>query len=321
MIEDTDGDGVPEVALSLKRSFSPESPSFLTVFSGANGESVLSRVVEATILTELRSAGDIDHDGAADIITVIYRDSAVILIGISGRTGEELFERNLRTYPRRFEPVGDLNGDGIQEFLLSFSHQWGDGSDYLVYSAVGDKFAENFSLDGRFWNETSIDVNGDGVRELFLYGSSLYNTPLEVRDLTVQEPLEIRSLTAGGSIRNVELHTLFNQDVGERCRVRLIAASSRRKAARGRGKVLKRAVVKSSLVSFSSRRPSAPLPGENLWISAVARPRGCPELTSTTVSKPIDLSSTSLVDSSPRRARLNRSKAIMFLRKRLQRLR
>ena len=124
-IPDVDGDGAREVvasAPSYGAAGQPQGPGRVYLYSGRSGKLLWSRTGEPDegLGTGLEGAGDVDRDGAADVVAgAPGRERAYIFSGRDGATLRVLS-------PPQAEPgfgsaasgVGDQNGDGHADVMV-----------------------------------------------------------------------------------------------------------------------------------------------------------------------------------------------------------
>ncbi|HUR62255.1 MAG TPA: hypothetical protein VM286_07845 [Candidatus Thermoplasmatota archaeon] len=233
---DLSGDGEPDVAAytveyTNRPSTNLEGPytwdNHLLAFSGADGQTTFSQPVvqgstnpRAPVVTA-QAIGDVDGDRHDDFVlhTVFYNFTYIHVLSVrSGASGDELW----RIYnPRNTEiaPIGDLDRDGGQDFLLlewkdfeAFSTTYGDftnithvplsvfsGRDGRLlwrqesYIAISDLL---MYLDGMRGNGIP-DLDHDGMGELPL------DDPIFLPDRTVIHQVRVASPGAGRDLFHV----------------------------------------------------------------------------------------------------------------------
>jgi hypothetical protein len=169
---DVDGDGIGDVALASLTS--PVAPFHTEIRSTRDGALLLA-VDDGNSICDLASAGDVDRDGADDLL---IGDQSFVDV-VSGKTGRQLLHIVTRDSRMIFgisvAGVGDVDGDGIPDVaavavLQGFSaygegwvtvHSGADG--HTIHEFLGAASGENgfgFAI------AALADLDGDGVREL-----------------------------------------------------------------------------------------------------------------------------------------------------------
>lgn len=150
---DVDGDGVPDVyASDWANAAKGPSTGRVYVYSGSDGHQILTLTGETAgegFGTSPSMAGDVDHDGHADLIVGAWQYAGAAVSGgraylYSGRDG-----RLLRTYTCRipgdtfgFDAVtmGDVDGDGTADFLITSAwsgiHGFHSGRMFIISSGI-----------------------------------------------------------------------------------------------------------------------------------------------------------------------------------------
>jgi hypothetical protein len=195
---DADGDGVPDIFLSGSLSTGGVLMAFAAPHASALSPADASaRFVDSSgnLAGSLQSiAGDLDGDGYEDYwLAAVQDDRGGVNAGgvylLPGPMVGDLDETAvsaivLGTTAREYAggsvaPLGDVNGDAIEDILVGTYENYGDGSAYLVYGP----FAGTTSLldaavkfygdeDDRVGDEVLApgDVDGDGLADLFISG-------------------------------------------------------------------------------------------------------------------------------------------------------
>ena len=148
----------------------------VVVYSGSNG-SVLLTVAAASAG---KGAGDVDGDGADDVMVNDSRSSLWIPTLYSGATGRPLqfdFEHDstIGSSYTSADAAGDVNGDGYGDLLLGTGRGVGgavvfsgvDGTVLHIFTgdAAGDQFGSAVSAVG--------DVDGDGLPDVAVSANQL----------------------------------------------------------------------------------------------------------------------------------------------------
>lgn len=153
VIGDVDRDGIEELAVSTETER-------VRVLSGASGATLREFGFQFDALGELFRVGDLDGDGAADLLAA--GGSGDPVRALSPSTGRELFAIAMDPYesPNSVATLADFDGDGIGDIAMTRV------AGLIAYSGVGGRRIDGFDhvspADG------AEDVNGDGVRELLV---------------------------------------------------------------------------------------------------------------------------------------------------------
>ncbi|HTI37195.1 MAG TPA: FG-GAP-like repeat-containing protein, partial [Vicinamibacterales bacterium] len=151
---DVDGDGVPDVYVSdWSNSAKGQSTGRVYVHSGKDGHRLFTFTGETAgegFGTSPSVAGDVDHDGHADLIVGAWQYSGAALSGgraylYSGKDGRLVKTFTCRTPGDTFGfdavNLGDVDGDGTIDFLITSGwsgvHGYHSGRVFIVSSGVG----------------------------------------------------------------------------------------------------------------------------------------------------------------------------------------
>ena len=151
-IGDVDGDGASDVATSAPTwgaNGGPAGPGKIYVYSGRSGALIWNQTGtgQEALGTGLEAAGDVDGDGAGDVIAgAPGADRAYVY---SGRDGRLLLTLAPDTTPERFGQaaagIGDQNGDGRPDLMVGAPGGGvagsGAGRAYLFSGADGARLA------------------------------------------------------------------------------------------------------------------------------------------------------------------------------------
>jgi FG-GAP repeat len=153
VLGDVDADGVPDIyASDWSNAAKGPSTGRVYVYSGKSGKRLYALTGETAgegFGTTQSIAGDVDHDGYADLIVGAWQYSEAVISGgraylYSGKDG-----RLLKTYTSRtpgdtfgFDAVaiGDADGDGTADFLITSGwsgvHGFHSGRVFVISSGV-----------------------------------------------------------------------------------------------------------------------------------------------------------------------------------------
>lgn len=132
---------------------------------------------------------DYDGDGKTDICHINESGVNIYTFDISGST---MTPRKVATYTglkkadlaNRDVLLGELNGDGLMDLLVSPSSDAGGGYLWTVYNSKGDGQFDKSTFSGTFKSSTANngfimqDINGDGMTDLLKYDTSGFFTYL-----------------------------------------------------------------------------------------------------------------------------------------------
>ncbi len=193
-IGDLDGDGVPDLLLGAPLSSHDNGatlPGSVLLASGATGaflqrfDGILDR---GYFGLSVAAAGDVDGDGLSDVlIGAPFADSGGIVDAgsaflFSSSSGALLWKRDGNTKSGLFgnsvASAGDLDGDGIPEFLVGAPRSSPSGitgtGEAFVFSGATGALVHSFFPGGqdanRFGSAVAgvADSDGDGVRDLLI---------------------------------------------------------------------------------------------------------------------------------------------------------
>lgn len=177
---DVDGDGTHDIIAGARNG------NRALVFSGATGDPVLELTGERPgdfFGFAVASAGDVDHDGQADLLVGATRNDAggldsgrayvfsggkgSLIRTLDGETGGDLFGSAA-------DLTQDLDGDGIDDHIVGARNagRFGDGKVYVFSGATGDPVwdveAPRSGEDlGWFFAAGVGDLDGDGIPDVY----------------------------------------------------------------------------------------------------------------------------------------------------------
>ena len=154
VLGDTDGDQVPDIyASDWSNAAKGRSTGRVYVHSGADGHRLLTLTGDTAgegFGTTLAVAGDVDHDGHADLIVGSWQFAGAALSGgravlFSGKDGRRLKTFTCRTPGDTFGfdavGLGDVDGDGTDDLLItsgwSSVRGFHSGRVFIVSSGIG----------------------------------------------------------------------------------------------------------------------------------------------------------------------------------------
>jgi hypothetical protein len=221
LVEDFDGDGIPDLALTTPGL--EDNSSLLSILLG-NGDGTFRPLVEypdAFNAFEL-VAGDFNRDGKSDLVSTNLTDNGIsVFLG----QGDGTFQPRV-TYETGISPsslrVGDFNGDGKQDLAM-----WTCGLSGSCVSTLNLLFGNG---DGTFQAHRDIDLgifqgplavgdfNHDGKTDLIATTSGAIGVFLGNGDGTLQPPLQYstggfaQSLTAEDFNGDGKLDLVISRD-------------------------------------------------------------------------------------------------------------
>ena len=154
VIGDVDGDGVSEVAVDATRKS-------VHVLSGRTGDKLRELDLEVYwILGALLDGGDLDHDGAADVLVHEAEDKPIR--AISCRYGRELWriEPPHRPWYVTLSVVGDLDADGVRDLCADSS-----AGTWICSGRDGHRLPIRVD---RWLAPGNVDANRDGHDDLLI---------------------------------------------------------------------------------------------------------------------------------------------------------
>ena len=156
VLGDVDGDGVPDIyASDWSNAAKGPATGRVYVYSGRTGKVLLTLTGETAgegFGTTHATAGDVNHDGHADLIVGAWQYAGAAISGgraylYSGKDG-----KLLRTYTNRIPgdtfgfdavAIGDADGDGVTDLLITSAwsaiHGFHSGRLFVISSGVGGK--------------------------------------------------------------------------------------------------------------------------------------------------------------------------------------
>ncbi len=187
--KDLNGDGVLDAVLWTPGAEGPE----LRAFSGRDGEHLWSAAPESVKWNEmqgpLQALGDLDGDGAAEVVVAQWRavhagEFRCDVIALEGATGRPRWTASFAAETKRMLPplVADLEGNGTRYVCMGLSEKLPErergGFEVVVLDAAGRVSARVpiVAAEGEIpgesrglWN--AHDLDGDGKEELLCGGA------------------------------------------------------------------------------------------------------------------------------------------------------
>ena len=201
---DLDGDGLGDLVVHLRpwTDAAPEPiPTLVAVRGGGATELWRSRAYPLARTTVVRSVGDVNGDGGAEVAVGEpglrgQGSTPRRVVLLDGATGATMFERAADTA----RPLGDLDEDGLPELLLSTSQSTPSVAEVLHQAVDGEgnvAYERSYALPGVSGPQFSLlgspgDVDADGVADQALQLSILTTTSWSSR---VTEQRVISGLT------------------------------------------------------------------------------------------------------------------------------
>jgi hypothetical protein len=191
---DVDGDGIADVALGAPGETA--NTGMVRAYSGATGANLYTlngQGHDEFFGSQIQAIDDVDGDGANDLavgapglfgvgqVRVYSGDSGAFLYDVTGSASPQSFGQSLAR-------IGDLNGDGIEEFLIGDSaiHDLGQGTVHVISGLNGDTIQSiEGNLPDHYFGRSMCaldDVNGDGSLEFAMVaqGDLSKGTPARV---------------------------------------------------------------------------------------------------------------------------------------------
>ena len=181
LVADVDGDGLADVVTlaQLSSSMSAREGRLVVRLQTSPGGFAPAHSYVVGIYPWRMALGDIDRDGAADLVvtdvgtpTTTATDQSVwLLLQEAGNPGGFLAPRRLSVDPTNPYDVviGDVSGDLVPDIVIADSPNLGRGATLLVQNAAlrGTFFAPALiPLPGDATNVAIGDMNGDGLKDL-----------------------------------------------------------------------------------------------------------------------------------------------------------
>jgi hypothetical protein len=184
LLDDLDGDGAAELALTIERAEDEDPARELLVLDGARGEPLRRIELPESGSHEpwiVRCLPDVDGDEVPEILLSIIHDHVLVY---SGASGEELHRRSwvggyLCAEGSTLAVVGDVDGDGAADYAVGANEDSIDHDPGFAEVDSGRTGARLRSLHPRprADGERSIgvdvaalgDANGDGVPDLVVH--------------------------------------------------------------------------------------------------------------------------------------------------------
>lgn len=177
---DLNGDGYADVAVGTRGVALSTFPGYVRVFSGQTGLPLYTLTGSAPgdiFGYRVKNLGDLDNDGRSDFGVSASGDGSHNYVKIfSGASGGLLFQyhkTHLDTLGADMAGLGDINGDGYREFVLSNYHTNSNTGEVIVYSGQsgGVLYAISGAAPFDYFGITVAnagDVNGDGKDDLLV---------------------------------------------------------------------------------------------------------------------------------------------------------
>lgn len=186
-VGDVDGDGTPDLAIGY------QNRGALDVFSGRAGTRLYRLGTAIEFLPYACSVGDRDGDGRDDFAALVGINSTLQIWLVKGNTGTQLATVDTQPGDGFLRDVGDLNGDGVSEFVRI---GWGTCD---VYRTNPPARLRRITVPGPDTFDFA-DWNGDGRLDLVVQDDLRGVPSVFVFDLGTGQ--QQRSYTFGGLLAN-----------------------------------------------------------------------------------------------------------------------
>lgn len=196
-VPDVDGDSIKDLVVAAPGAFNTTLNAYVRMFSGVDGSVLWTN--QSSFQADLwgssvRYAGDVNNDGIADVVfgaPLLYTNSAPqgLVTVVSGSDGSFILYRpgllyNSNRLGENVAGVGDINGDGYDDFVATTMHGYalawfsGQTGNVIRTTCIGPQSYPSGCVSGLGGPTQSAivsmgDLSGDGVPDTAIAGDSV----------------------------------------------------------------------------------------------------------------------------------------------------
>jgi len=165
-MEDVSGDGHPDIVAITRRSAAGQ----ISILSSVDGSVI--REINVPWPRRISTIGDLNGDGKDEIVVGLYDlDSGVgadVIDSASGKIIKRYFPEESGRYGYNVGGGGDVNRDGVPDFMVIDEYNSKTFGIAYVYSGKSGQLLKKFSLHDRIDYGVITDINDDGRNEVLL---------------------------------------------------------------------------------------------------------------------------------------------------------